>query len=92
SKASHQDLVNIKIVLIDRFSKLHLEVLYLLKVAHIKIDAIALGISQIKIFATSCKISFSNNTKFEPQKLIKLIQSQPSYFRLTKEHDLIITK
>lgn len=48
SKASHQDLVNIKIELIDRFGKLPLEVLYLLKVAHIKIDAIALGISQIK--------------------------------------------
>ncbi|NDS86346.1 transcription-repair coupling factor [Francisella tularensis subsp. holarctica] len=92
SKASHQDLVNIKIELIDRFSKLPLEVLYLLKVAHIKIDAIALGISQIKMFATSGKIIFSNNTKFEPQKLIKLIQSQPSDFRLTKEHDLIITK
>lgn len=44
------------------------------------------------MFATSGKISFSNNTKFEPQKLIKLIQSQPSDFRLTKEHDLIITK
>ncbi|MDE4992698.1 hypothetical protein, partial [Francisella tularensis] len=58
----------------------------------IKIDAIALGISQIKMFATSVKISFSNNTKIEPQKLIKLIQSHPSDFRLTIEHDLIITK
>ncbi|MDE4961704.1 hypothetical protein, partial [Francisella tularensis] len=69
-----------------------LEVLFLLKVAHIKIDAFALGISQIKLFATSGKISFSNNTKFEPKKLIKHIQSQPSDLRLTKYHDIIITK
>lgn len=92
SKANHKELVNIKIELIDRFGKLPLEVLYLLKVAHIKIDAIVLGIAQIKMFATYGKISFSNNAKFEPQKLIKLIQSQPSDFRLTKEHDLLIIK
>ncbi|MED7788818.1 transcription-repair coupling factor [Francisella sp. 19X1-34] len=92
SKANHKDLVNIKIELIDRFGRLPVEVMYLLKVAHIKIDAIALGIGQIKIFTTSGKINFSDTTKFEPQKIIKLIQSQPADFRLTKEQDLLITK
>ncbi|MDE4998894.1 hypothetical protein, partial [Francisella tularensis] len=48
--------------------------------------------SQLKMFATYVIISFSNNTKFVPLKLIKLIQSQPSDFSLTKEHDLFITK
>ncbi|MED7818980.1 MULTISPECIES: transcription-repair coupling factor [unclassified Francisella] len=92
SKADHKDLINIKIELIDRFGRLPLEVTYLLKVAHIKIDAIALGIGQIKMFATSGKISFSDINKFEPQKIIKLLQSQPADFRLTKDQDLLITK
>lgn len=92
SKADHKDLINIKIELIDRFGRLPVEVTYLLKVAHIKIDAIALGIGQIKMFATSGKISFSDINKFEPQKIIKLLQSQPADFRLTKEQDLLITK
>ncbi|BCD90958.1 transcription-repair-coupling factor [Francisella halioticida] len=92
SKADHKDLINIKIELIDRFGRLPVEVIYLLKVAHMKIDAISLGISQIKMFSTSGKISFSDTTKFEPQKIIKLIQSQPADFRLTKEQDLLITK
>lgn len=92
SKADHKELVNIKIELIDRFGRLPVEVLYLLKVAHIKIDAISLGIGQIKMFATSGKINFANISKFEPQKLIKLIQAQPTDFRITKEQDLLITK
>ncbi|QUE32083.1 transcription-repair coupling factor [Francisella philomiragia] len=92
SKADHKELVNIKIELIDRFGRLPIEVLYLLKVAHIKIDAISLGIGQIKMFATSGKINFANTTKFEPQKLIKLIQAQPADFRITKEQDILITK
>lgn len=92
SKANHQNLINIKIELIDRFGRLPVEVIYLLKVAHIKIDAINIGIGQIKMFASSGKINFANTAKFDPQKLIKLIQSQPADFRLTKEQDLLITK
>lgn len=92
SKAGHKDLVNIKIELIDRFGRLPVEVIYLLKVAHIKIEAVKIGMGQIKMFASSGKISFSDTAKFEPQKLVKLIQSQPTDFRLTKEQDLLITK
>ncbi|KEI35895.1 transcription-repair coupling factor [Francisella sp. W12-1067] len=92
SKADHKQLINIKIELIDRFGKLPLEVLYLLKVAHLKLDAIDLGIAQIKMFASSGKIVFSDSTKFELQKLIKIIQSSPMDFRLSKDQDLLITK
>lgn len=92
SKADHKQLVNIKIELIDRFGKLPLEVLYLLKVAHLKLDAIDLGIAQIKMFASSGKVVFSDSTKFELQKLIKVIQSSPMDFRLSKDQDLLITK
>ncbi|MEY1648923.1 TRCF domain-containing protein [Francisella sp. 19X1-34] len=42
----------------DRFGKLPIEIMHLLKVEHIKIDAIKLGIGQIKMFATSEKINF----------------------------------
>ena len=92
AKANHKELVNIKIELIDRFGKLPLEVLYLLKVSHIRLDAISLGITQIKLFATTGKITFSQPPKFEPMKLIKLIQSQSADFKLNKDHNLLITK
>ncbi|MGQ4005545.1 transcription-repair coupling factor [Francisellaceae bacterium CB300] len=92
SQANHDDLISIKIELIDRFGKLPVEVLYLLKTAHIRLDAIKLGIAQIKMFATSGKVVFAEPEKVDLQKLIKLIQSKSSEFRLTKDHDLQITK
>ena len=92
SKATHDDLIAIKIELIDRFGKLPIEVLYLLKTAHIRLNAINFGIAQIKMFATSGKVVFTEPEKIDLQKLIKLIQSKSREFRLTKEHDLQITK
>ena len=92
SQATHDDLIGIKIELIDRFGKLPVEVLYLLKTAHIRLDAIKLGIAQIKMFATSGKVVFAEPEKVDLQKIIKLIQSKSSEFRLTKDHDLQITK
>ena len=92
SKANHDDLIAIKIELIDRFGKLPIEVLYLLKTAHIRLDAIKLGIAQIKMFATSGKIVFAEPEKVDLHKLIKLIQTKSSEFKLTKDHDLQITK
>ena len=92
SKATHDELIGIKIELIDRFGKLPLEVTYLLKVTHIKLDAIELGIGQIRMFASSGKIVFNQPMKLDPVKIIKIIQSQSKDFRLTKEHDLLISK
>ena len=92
SQANHDDLISIKIELIDRFGKLPVEVLYLLKTAHIRLDAIRLGIAQIKMFATFGKVVFAEPEKVDLQKLIKLIQTRSSDFRLTKDHDLQITK
>lgn len=92
SKADHQELINIKIELIDRFGKLPLEVLYLLKTSHIRLDALAIGVAQIKMFATSGKVVFADPEKVDLQKLIKLIQSKSTDFKLTKDHDLQITK
>lgn len=92
SKADHQELINIKIELIDRFGKLPLEVLYLLKTSHIRLDALAIGVAQIKMFATSSKVVFADPEKVDLQKLIKLIQSKSTDFKLTKDHDLQITK
>ncbi len=92
SQATHDDLISIKIELIDRFGKLPVEVLYLLKTAHIRLDTIKLGIAQIKMFGTSGTVVFAEPEKVDLQKLIKLIQSKSSEFRLTKDHDLQITK
>ena len=92
TKANHDDLISIKIELIDRFGKVPVEVMYLLKTAHIRLDAALFGIAQIKMFATSGKVVFAEPEKVDLQKLIKLIQSKSSEFRLTKDHDLQITK
>ena len=92
TKANHDDLIVIKIELIDRFGKLPVEVLYLLKTAHIRLDATLLGIAQIKMFTTSGKVIFAEPEKVDLQKLIKLIQTRSSEFKLTKDHDLQITK
>ena len=92
SKADHQELINIKIELIDRFGRLPVEVLYLLKTSHLRLDALELSIAQIKMFATTGKVVFAEPEKIDIQKLIKLIQSKSSDFRLTKDHDLQITK
>ncbi|MFC4891555.1 transcription-repair coupling factor [Pseudofrancisella aestuarii] len=92
SKADHKQLIDIKIELIDRFGLLPLEVQYLLKVAHIRLDAMKLGIQQIKMFSTSGKIVFSTPLKFDPSLLIKAIQSRPMDFKLSKDQDLLITK
>ena len=92
TKANHDDLISIKIELIDRFGKLPVEVMYLLKTAHIRLDEALFGIAQIKMFAISGKVVFAEPEKVDLQKLIKLIQSKSSQFRLTKDHDLQITK
>ena len=92
SKANQNQLIEIKIELIDRFGLLPLEVQYLLKTAHIRLMAMDIGIKQIKMFATSGEIEFITPLKIEPIKLIQVIQSKPMDFKLTKDQDLIITK
>ena len=92
SKANHKELIDIKVELIDRFGLMPQEVQYLLKVAHLRLDAMKLGIHQIKMFATTGKIVFATPLKFETMKLIKIIQTSPADFKLTKEQDLLITK
>ena len=66
--------------------------LYLLKTAHIRLDATLLGIAQVKMFSTFGKVVFAKPEKFDLQKLIKLIKNKSNDFKLTKYHDLQITK
>jgi transcription-repair coupling factor (superfamily II helicase) len=87
---SDEVLRELQIELVDRFGMLPEPLKYLLRITHIKLLTLQLGIEKIDIGEQSGKIVFSPNPNIDPMKIIQLIQSDPEQYRFDGKQTLRI--
>jgi transcription-repair coupling factor (superfamily II helicase) len=83
-------LEDFKIELIDRFGPLPEAAQHLVLCQQFKITAKNLGIKKIEMHAHGGKIEFSQDIKFDPLKLIQLVQNSKGALQLRGEKTLLI--
>jgi len=77
-----QELDEIQVELIDRFGLLPQPTKNLVHVAKLRLKAQKIGISRIEASSTGGSIEFSNDTKVDPMRIIKLIQQKQSMYKM----------
>ncbi|MGC9552397.1 TRCF domain-containing protein, partial [Vibrio metoecus] len=82
SVASEDELVELKVELIDRFGKLPDAALNLLAIAELKLNAMRLKVRKIEAHERGGYIEFYPNADINPLFLVKLLQSQPKQFAM----------
>jgi len=82
SARNEQELRDLQVEMIDRFGLLPAATKMLFRIAEVKLAALPLGIRRIEAGPAGGKILFSEDTRVDPLCLIKMIQSDPSRFRL----------
>lgn len=85
-----QALDDIQVEMIDRFGLLPNQAKALIQLAEFKLKAAPLGIRKIEFGARGGYILFDKQPVIEPLKLVKLIQTQPSHYKLDKLEKLHI--
>jgi len=88
---SDEALSELKIELVDRFGSLPEPLKHLLRITHIKLLTLELGIEKIDIGEQNGKIVFNPNPNIEPMKIIGLIQSSPEIYRFDGKQTLRIS-
>lgn len=83
-------LEDFKVELIDRFGPLPEAAHHLIVCQKFRIIAKNLGIKKIDAHAHGGKIELSSDIKFDPLKLIRLVQSKSKELQLRGEHTLMI--
>jgi transcription-repair coupling factor (superfamily II helicase) len=86
------ELIGLKVEFVDRFGKLPAPFLNLFTITELKFVAQDIGIKKIDVGAKGGKIQFNNPPRNEPMKIIKLIQSRPTEFKLRGADTLGIVK
>ncbi|MDP2225879.1 MAG: transcription-repair coupling factor, partial [Moraxellaceae bacterium] len=76
------DLNELQVEMIDRFGLLPDPTKNLFAVTALKLEAERLGIRKIDAGPAGGRLEFSSETKIEPLRLVKLIQSQPRRYKL----------
>ena len=94
ASANNEELIKIKIELIDRFGLLPDEAIYLLRMNGIKQNCNIIGIQKVNLDNEGGYIQFSDCSKINPEKLIAIISSKNIYRmrgpqRLSFKTDLI---
>ena len=84
------ELRDLQIELVDRFGILPEPLKYLLRITHIKLLTLQLGIEKIDIGEQNGKIVFTPDPNIEPMKIIQLIQSDPQQYRFDGKQTLRI--
>jgi transcription-repair coupling factor (superfamily II helicase) len=87
---SDEALSELKIELVDRFGSLPEPLKHLLRITHIKLLTLELGIEKIDIGEQNGKIVFNPNPNIDPMKIIGLIQSSPEIYRFDGKQTLRI--
>jgi transcription-repair coupling factor (superfamily II helicase) len=73
---------NVKAEMIDRFGLLPEVTQTLFSITHLKIKATPLGIKKIDLGSTHGTLLFDEKPKVDPDKIIHLIQTEPSQYQL----------
>ncbi len=82
SAKNDDELDKLQIEMIDRFGLLPESTRHLFSVTSLKLLAKALGVTRIDANEHSGKIEFASKPHIDPMKLIHLIQSDPTHFKL----------
>ena len=82
SAATVDDLRELKVEMIDRFGLLPDAAKSLFDITELKLHAAPFGIRKIEAGPEGGKIHFDADPKFDPLRLITLIQTQPKAFKL----------
>ncbi|HEX6590923.1 MAG TPA: transcription-repair coupling factor [Moraxellaceae bacterium] len=83
SNAKTQDeLDELQVEMIDRFGLLPDPVKNLFAVTAVKLEAEGLGIRKIDVGPSGGRLEFSSETRIDPMRLVKLIQTQPKRYKL----------
>ena len=87
---SDEALRELQIELVDRFGILPEPLKHLLRITHIKLLTLELGIGKIDMGEQNGKIVFNPSPNIEPMKIIRLIQSDPENYRFDGKQTLRI--
>jgi len=79
---SAEALRDLQVEMIDRFGLLPEQIKNLFRVTQIKIKADQLGITKLEASARGGLVEFSSETRVDPLKIVKLVQSQPRIYKL----------
>jgi transcription-repair coupling factor (superfamily II helicase) len=82
SAKNQSELDDIQVEMIDRFGLLPDQTKTLFALAELKQKIAPLGIVKVEANSKGGKIEFTEKPHIDPMKIIKLIQTQPKYFRL----------
>ena len=88
SARSRTELRDMQIELIDRFGLLPDPAKNHMRIAAIKLDAIALGIEKIDASDQGGYLVFGEQTRSDPVAIVKLVQNQGDIYRLSGAHRL----
>ncbi|MEM0955488.1 MAG: transcription-repair coupling factor [Pseudomonadota bacterium] len=86
--AADDELRELQVEMIDRFGLLPQPTRYLFQVTQIKLQAAELGIQKIDAGDRGGHFDFAERTGVNPLALVKLVQSDPSAYRLVKGNRL----
>ncbi|MCH6565345.1 MAG: transcription-repair coupling factor [Proteobacteria bacterium] len=87
---SDQALRELQVELVDRFGVLPEPLKHLLRITHIKLLTLELGIEKIDMGEQNGKFVFNSSPNIEPMKIIRLIQSDPENYRFDGKQTLRI--
>ncbi len=90
SAKSDQSLRELRVELVDRFGLLPEPLRHLLRITHIKLLTLQLGIEKIDMGEQNGKIVFNTSPNIDPMKIINLIQSDPQLYRFDGKQTLRI--
>ncbi len=88
SARSRTELRDMQVELIDRFGLLPDPAKNHMRIAAIKLDAIALGIEKIDASDQGGYLVFGEQTRSDPVAIVKLVQNQGDIYRLSGAHRL----
>jgi transcription-repair coupling factor (superfamily II helicase) len=82
SAASHDELREMQVEMIDRFGLLPAAAKNFMRIAGIKLDASALGIEKIDASRSGGYVLFGKRTHVDPVALVRLVQQDGQTYRL----------
>lgn len=91
SAKSEEQLKDLQIELIDRFGLLPIASQNLLMTTELKLFCSGLGINKIEAYDSGGRILFDKDPKVDIDRLLTLLQRQPSVFKLTSNEKLNFT-
>lgn len=92
SSKTKVELDDIQVELIDRFGLLPQATKNLVQIAKLRLKAQQIGIARIDAGPAGGSVEFNQDTKVDPMVIIKLIQQQPSVFKMDGANKLKFTK